>query len=51
MQKLLLVSFVLVTLCSCYRMPHEDEYSLVPTVNNPSVTCDKNDCPLPQIGY
>ena len=39
-------------LCTaCYRMPTDDDYSLVPTTNNPSVTCEKNDSMLPGLGY
>lgn len=35
--------FGLLFLCtSCYRMPTENEYSVVPTTNNPSVTCEKS---------
>lgn len=29
------------TLTSCYRMPGEDDYSLIPTTNNPDVTRHK----------
>ena len=32
------------TLCvGCYRMPTEDDFSLVPTTNNPAVTCEKSE--------
>jgi hypothetical protein len=34
-------------LTGCYRMPTENDYSLVPTTNNPAVTLEKNDSPLP----
>ena len=30
-----------IAMTSCYRMPGEDEFSVVPTTNNPSVTCEK----------
>lgn len=36
---------------SCYRMPDDDDYSLVPTYNNPAVTNDKNEMLLPNVGY
>jgi hypothetical protein len=29
-------------LTSCYRMPSDDEYSLVPVTNNPSITFEKS---------
>lgn len=33
---------LLFSLTSClYRMPEEDEYCLIPTVNNPDVTREK----------
>jgi hypothetical protein len=35
---------------ACYRMPGEDEYSVVPTTNNPSVIQDKTDTFLPGMG-
>ena len=38
-------------LLGCYRMPAEDEYSLVPTTNNPAVTYQKNDSLLPGVEY
>ena len=40
-----LISFLLLGGClnliACYRMPYEDEYSVVPSVNNPDVTREK----------
>lgn len=39
-------------LTGCYRMPAEDEYSVVPTTNNPNVTNQKKvDHVLPDMGY
>lgn len=38
-------------LSSCYRMPDKDEFSVVPTVNNPSVTHEKHDNFIPGLGY
>jgi hypothetical protein len=46
---LLLSTFV--TLTSCYRMPGDDEYSTLPTTNNPQVTKQRQDASLPAIGY
>ena len=37
-------------LTSCYRMPAEDEYSLIPTTNNPVVTREKPCNPFPNMG-
>lgn len=38
-------------LTSCYRMPGEDEFSVVPTTNNPSVTCEKSTGLMPSVPY
>jgi len=34
--------FATLLLSGCYRMPTENDYSLVPVTNNPSVTCEKS---------
>ena len=53
-------AFVLFLICllmnitSCYRMPNENDFSVVPTTNNPAVTCEKSDAllpGLPKMGY
>ncbi|CUI16330.1 hypothetical protein PNK_0704 [Candidatus Protochlamydia naegleriophila] len=41
---------LLLVLSSCYRMPGENEFSVVPTTNNPSVTCEKASSMLPGMG-
>ena len=42
----------MLVLSSCYRMPGEDEYSLVPTTNNPAITHEKPGSLLPGgMGY
>lgn len=47
-----LLAFSLLNLCqSCYRMPTEDDFSVVPTTNNPDVTCEKPRNLLPGLGY
>lgn len=46
----ILTSFLFL-LSGCYRMPGENEYSVVPTTNNPSVTCEKNDNLMPSMKY
>jgi hypothetical protein len=43
--------FLTVALTSCYRMPTDDDFSVVPTTNNPALTCDKNDSLIPSVGY
>lgn len=40
-----------VCLTGCYRMPTEDDFSVVPTTNNPAVTCEKSTSILPGSGY
>ncbi len=39
-KSILLIGLILTAIftSSCYRMPGEDDYSLIPTTNNPSVT-------------
>jgi hypothetical protein len=37
----LLILIVCSTLASCYRMPGEDDFSVIPATNNPSVTREK----------
>ncbi|WP_154017890.1 hypothetical protein [Candidatus Protochlamydia phocaeensis] len=46
----LLASFI-ATLFSCYRMPTENDFSVVPTTNNPAVTNEKTESLLPGMGY
>jgi hypothetical protein len=36
---------------SCYHMPGENEFSVVPTTNNPSITREKNDSLIPSVSY
>jgi hypothetical protein len=50
--KISLLAFVsLLLLTGCYTMPSDDEFCVVPTTNNPSVTNAKCDSPIPQLGY
>ena len=37
----LLLILALTCLTSCYRMPTEDDYCVVPTTNNPDVTRER----------
>jgi hypothetical protein len=43
------IIFLLPLLVSCYRMPTEDDYSVVPLTNNRDITQEKVN-PLPQLG-
>jgi hypothetical protein len=38
-------------LTSCYKMPSDDDYSTIPTTNNPDLTREKNDSMMPGLGY
>lgn len=50
--KSICLAYILLTcLTSCYRMPTENDFSVVPTTNNPAVTCEKRDNLLPGMGY
>ncbi len=48
---LFMVSSLLLVFTSCYRMPTDDDFSVVPTTNNPAVTLEKNDAFIPGVGY
>lgn len=55
MKKCLSRLFVTISFCliftSCYRMPTDDDYSVVPITNNPAVTCEKKSNVMPGMGY
>lgn len=38
-------------LTSCYRMPTDDDYSLVPSTNNPDTTRQRQDSLMPSVSY
>ncbi len=38
MQRLSTLLFVMILISSCYRMPSDDDYCVIPTTNNPDVT-------------
>ncbi|MBA3722811.1 MAG: hypothetical protein H0W88_10485 [Parachlamydiaceae bacterium] len=43
---------LILVLDSCYRMPGDDDFSVVPTTNNPAVTHEKSNTSLmPSVGY
>lgn len=48
---LLCCTFLLTAVSSCYRMPREDECSLVPMTNNPDVTRDRGPGLMPGVSY
>lgn len=48
---ILLITAALVMLTSCYRMPGEDDFSTIPTTNNPDVTRAKDSSPAPSMNY
>lgn len=37
----MVITTLLVLCVGCYRMPSDDDYSLVPTTNNPDITGDR----------
>lgn len=52
--KIFLTVMLLITALSttsCYRMPGNHDYSVVPTTNNPAVTHERRDNFLPSVSY
>ena len=49
--KIFLVITLSASCCGCYKMPTDDDYSVVPTINNRDVTREKSQGPAPQVGY
>jgi hypothetical protein len=47
----LLTATICTLLTGCYRMPTDDDYSLVPMTNNPTTTRQHADSPMPQASY
>ncbi|MGK5594227.1 MAG: hypothetical protein ACSNEK_02585 [Parachlamydiaceae bacterium] len=41
LNNLLITLFGCLLLSSCYRMPTEDDYSLIPATNHPDITHDQ----------
>lgn len=41
MLKFLLAIVTTTLFASCYRIPNDDDFSVVPTTNNPAVTCER----------
>ena len=42
---------LLLCLTSCYRMPTDDDFSVIPTTNNPDVTGEKPGNWTPNVSY
>lgn len=52
MKKNLLAALTVLTLfSSCYHMPTDDDECLVPMTNNPAVTRERPQGPLPGLNY
>lgn len=50
--KVSLAILSLILLAGCYRMPGDDDYSVVPTTNNPDIVRDKGGEQLmPNVSY
>lgn len=48
---LLLLATAFSSLSSCYHMPTDEDYSLVPSTNNPQVTRQRQDSLTPKVSY
>lgn len=46
-----LFTAAVILLSACYRMPTDNDFCTIPTTNNPSVTCEKNDNIMPAMKY
>lgn len=44
-------ALLLFVLESCYRMPTDDDFSVVPTTNNPALTNERSDHFVPGMSY
>lgn len=52
MIKNLFFTFVIVVaLSSCYRMPTDEDYCVIPTTNNPDITRETGGQLLPSMSY
>lgn len=47
----MLTSITAALLAGCYRMPTEDDYSIVPVTNNPDITREKSGNVMPNMKY
>jgi hypothetical protein len=52
LKKIILVLAVISCCTGCYRMPTDDDYCLVPNLNNPDITREKgNNSMAPNLGF
>jgi hypothetical protein len=51
LKTLMALIFIANMLTACYRMPADNEFSLVPTTNNPDITGDRGNSILPSVSY
>lgn len=49
--RLIYMAAFLALLAGCYRMPTDQDFSVIPTTNNPDITGDKRMPPLPGVKY
>lgn len=49
MYKLIMFFLVAAAVSGCYTMPTEDNCSLIPSTNNPDMTKQRRESPLPQM--
>jgi hypothetical protein len=49
--KILVTLLLLVSFTSCYRMPTDEDYCVIPTTNNKSITREKAGPPIPGVQY
>lgn len=50
-QRCLLLIALAISTTACYRMPRDDDYSVIPTTNNRDVTHERRDIFLPNVSY
>lgn len=48
---LLLLATAFSSLTGCYHMPTDEDYSLVPSTNNPQATRQRQDSLTPKVSY
>jgi PBP1b-binding outer membrane lipoprotein LpoB len=51
MKSIILLLTLATLMTACYRMPTDDDFSLVPATNNPAVTGERDESAMPGMGY